>query len=185
LPGKVYAYDNLAAAALLIALGVEPERFLPYFERYSGIERRYQIVSDGDVTVIDDYAHHATAVAATLAATAQKYPNRRIICVFEPHTYSRTRETVGQLATAFRDASVTYIAEVYPAREQKLASSITGHDVVVKILTANPGADVRYVANRAGALTQLKRELKVGDVVVVMAVGSFNTLVNDLKKIAV
>ncbi len=184
LPGKIYAYDNMAAAAVLFALGIDPEDFLPHFARYSGIERRYQIVANGKVAIIDDYAHHATAVAETLAATRLKFPGRRVICVFEPHTYSRTRETIDQLARAFTSADVAYIAEVYPAREQKLPSSITGHDVVAKILAANPGADVRYVADREDALSQIKTELKPGDVVVVMAVGSFNTLVNDLKEIS-
>ena len=183
LPGSLYAYDNLAAAAVLVSLGISPEKFLPYFAEYRGIERRYQIVSDGDITVIDDYAHHATAVAATLAATRQKYPGRRVLCVFEPHTYSRTRETIDLLATAFRNADVTYIAEVYPAREQKLPTSITGHDVIARILEANPATEpsrIRYVADRSDAIAQLKQEMKPGDVVIVMAVGSFNTLVHDI-----
>lgn len=181
LPGKIYAYDNLAAAAVLTALGIAPDDFLPHFARYTGIERRYQVVADGTIAIIDDYAHHATAVAATLDATKLKYPGRRIVCVFEPHTYSRTRETVAELANAFTSADVAFIAEVYPAREQKLESSITGHDVVAKVLAAHPGSDVRYVADRADALGQLKAELRRDDVVIVMAVGSFNTLVNDLK----
>ena len=179
LPGKLYAYDYLAAVTVLKTLGYTEEWILPVLQKYSGIKRRYEIISQGNYTVIDDYAHHPTAVKATLDATKEKYAGRRVVAFFEPHTYSRTKETLSDLAQAFGSADLVYLAEVYPAREQKLPSSITGREVAAAIAVNNP--NVRYVVNREEALREYSKETKPGDVIVVMAVGSFNTLAYDLK----
>ncbi len=180
LPGQPYAYDNLAAATVLLELGFAPEQFLPMFLKYSGIKRRYEIIEDGQFAVIDDYAHHPTAVKQTIEATKEKYPGRRIVAFFEPHTYSRTKETLSDLAKAFGAADLVYLAEIYPAREQKLPSSISGLEVVDQIKENNP--NTYYVKNKEDALAQYSQQAKEGDVVVVMAVGSFNTLAYDLKE---
>jgi UDP-N-acetylmuramate--L-alanine ligase len=179
-PGMPYAYDNLAAISTLLALGHKPETFLNIVKEYNGVKRRYEIIMDDEITVIDDYAHHPTAVRMTLEATRQKYPDRRIICFFEPHTYSRTKETLPDLMSSFGKADLAYIAEVYPAREQKLPSSITGQQVVAEIMKNHQ--NVKYVSDRTEALNEYLKEAKPRDVVVVMAVGSFNTLVYNIKE---
>ncbi|MBU6447583.1 hypothetical protein KGQ24_01935 [Patescibacteria group bacterium] len=178
LPGVAYAYDYSAAICVLQQLGYEYENVKNIIAEYSGVKRRYEIVYDADVTIIDDYAHHPTAVKATLEATREKYPGRRIVCFFEPHTYSRTQETLAQLKVAFAPADLVYIAEVYPAREQKQESSITGNDVVRAVSESHP--NVYFVSDKQDALQ--KYDLKKGDVVIVMAVGSFNTLSYDLAR---
>jgi UDP-N-acetylmuramate--L-alanine ligase len=180
LPGMPYAYDNLAAISVLLNLGYTPEQLQELVSKYTGVKRRYQIIKDDEIAIIDDYAHHPTAVQQTIEATRLKYPSRRIICFFEPHTYSRTRETLGELEKAFNSADLVYLAEVYPAREQKLPSSITGQEVVEKIAQYQP--NVVYVKDKAEALEKFKDKVQPGDVIVVMAVGSFNTLVYDLKE---
>lgn len=178
LPGVVYAYDYSAALCVLQQLGYEYERVKDIVAKYSGVKRRYEIVYNADITIIDDYAHHPTAVKATLEATREKYPGRRIVCFFEPHTYSRTRKTLTQLKNAFAASDLVYIAEVYPAREQKLESSITGYDVV-KAISENH-SNVHLVLDKQDALKKYRHEK--GDVVIVMAVGSFNTLSYDLAR---
>ncbi|MHB8871154.1 MAG: UDP-N-acetylmuramate--L-alanine ligase [Candidatus Doudnabacteria bacterium] len=180
LPGKPYAYDYLAAKTTLETLGFNFQDFEQYFKDYTGVKRRYETIYDGNITIIDDYAHHPTAVRETLEATKEKYPNRRIVCFFEPHTYSRTKETLSDLERAFNSADLAYIAEVYPAREQKLESSITGQDVVNKVVEFNK--NTYFVLDKQDALSKYRQQKKDGDVVIVMAVGSFNTLVDDLKK---
>ena len=108
-------------------------------------------------------------------------PKHTVICFFEPHTYSRTQQTLSELSLAFNAADQVYIAEVYPAREQKLATSISGQEVVLAVAAQNP--KVEYIADRVSALQKYKSEVRPGDVVVVMAVGSFNTLVDEFKKV--
>lgn len=181
LPGKVYAYDYAAALAVLNVLGYDYARVKNLVKKYSGVKRRYEIISDGEITIIDDYAHHPTAVKETLDATRDRYAERRIVCFFEPHTYSRTKATLAELENAFGSADQVFIAEVYPAREQKLPSSITGTEVAAAVEKNNP--NTVYVRDRADALEKYKQIRQKGDVVVVMAVGSFNTLVYDLEKL--
>lgn len=178
LPGTVYAYDYSAGIAVLEEIGYEYENIKNIIAEYSGVKRRYEIIHDNGITVIDDYAHHPTAVRATLEATREKYPGRRIVCFFEPHTYSRTQETLSELKNAFAAADLVYIAEVYPAREQKLESSITGSQVV-KAVSENH-QNVSLVHDKQDALK--KYQPVNGDVVIVMAVGSFNTLSYDLAR---
>ena len=180
LPGKAYAYDYLAAKTTLETLGFDFTAFEKYFIEYTGVKRRYELIYQKNITIIDDYAHHPTAVRETLEATREKYPEKRIVCFFEPHTYSRTKETLADLEKAFTAADLVYIAEVYPAREQKLASSITGVDVVAAVSKFHK--NVFFVSDKADALEKYRAEKKDGDIVIVMAVGSFNTLVYDLKK---
>lgn len=180
LPGLVYTYDNLGAISVLLELGIDHADLKKLVEEYSGIKRRYEILSEGDFVVVDDYAHHPTAVKQTLEATRSKYPDRRIVCFFEPHTYSRTLETLPELQNAFNSADLVYLAEVYPAREQRLPTSIKGEEVVEKVREKHNS--VFFVKDRTDALEQYSKEAKKGDVVVVMAVGSFNTLAYDLKE---
>jgi UDP-N-acetylmuramate--L-alanine ligase len=182
-PGELYAYDMLAASTVLKHLfhqnDEEFKKAISLLPEYKGIKRRYEIISESNPVIIDDYAHHPSAVRQTLEATREKYPDQRIICFFEPHTYSRTKETLKELENAFGSAGIVFIAEVYPAREQKLPSSITGQEVVDKIKEHHD--EVYLVKDRADAMEKYKAIAKSDDVIVVMAVGSFNTLVYDLK----
>lgn len=180
-PGEAYAYNFLAATAAVLAAYPETdlEQLQELAASYTGVKRRFEAISEGDPYIIDDYAHHATAVRKTLEAARLKFPHRRIVCFFEPHTYSRTKETLPELAEAFGAADVTYIAEIYPAREKKLASSITGAEVLEAVRAFTPNA--QYVADAADALRQYAAAAKPGDVVIVMAVGAFNRLAYNIR----
>ena len=170
-PGKLYGYNNLAAIAVLLCLGYKPEQFLDFVEKYQGLKRRFEISSEHGIVLIDDYAHHPTAVLRTLEAARQKYPDQRLIAVFEPHTFSRTREILPQLAKAFGPADLVLISEVYPAREQKLPDSVSGEMVARE--TAKNHPNVRFVAGQAVAQAELKKLARPGDVVVVMSVSPY------------
>ena len=183
-PGELYAYDFLAAFATLLSAypQTDLEQLQEIFASFHGIRRRYEIIgASNGITIIDDYAHHPTAVRKTIEATRAKFPDRRIICFFEPHTYSRTKETLPELATAFASADQVFIAEVYPAREQRLPSSISGAELVEAIKPNQP--NTRLVATKAEALNEYMKISKPGDVIVIMAVGSFNLLANDIKEV--
>ncbi len=179
-PGHAYAANILAASAVLLHLGIDHNKIEENVRTYTGIKRRYEIITEGEYTIIDDYAHHPTAVRQTLEATRMKYPHSRIVCFFEPHTYSRTKETLKDLAHSFAAADLVYLAEVYPAREQKNAASITGLQVLAEVTQSHQ--NVFYVADKQSALAEYAKQSKPGDAIVVMAVGAFNTLVYDLKK---
>jgi UDP-N-acetylmuramate--alanine ligase len=185
LPGKLNAYNALAVIATLRALGFQPADIQLDLLAYRGIKRRFEVVGmKNQITVIDDYAHHPTAVRETLLATKLKYPKQKVWAIFEPHTFSRTKATLNDLAKSFDTADEVLIAEIYPAREKVVDANISSKEVIDAIInqqSANSNQQtVRGVKNKQEALEILKKELVSGDVVVVMAVGNFNRLSYEL-----
>ena len=165
--------------ALLRTLGFSQKQVQSGLDEYEGLRRRFEMIGEKNgVRVFDDYAHHPTAVKETLAMARLRFPTARIWAVFEPHTYSRTQAVLADLATCFQDADQVLLAEIYPARERKTTASISGQDVVIEI--AKSHKNVRLVNDKNQAKAILQQELESGDVVVIMAVGNFNTLGSEL-----
>jgi UDP-N-acetylmuramate--L-alanine ligase len=188
LPGKINVYNALAAIATLRVLGFTRENLVLDLLSYQGIKRRFEVVGvKNGITIVDDYAHHPTAVRETLDAARLKYPKSKLWAVFEPHTFSRTKATIDDLARSFDAADEVLISDIYPARESAKDASITSEEVVQavkgQLSNVKGTTNVRLVHNKQQALSILKSELKPGDVVVIMAVGSFNRLAYELKKV--
>ena len=197
LPGKINVYNALAAIATLRVLGFTRENLVLDLLSYQGIKRRFEVVGvKNSITIVDDYAHHPTAVRETLDAARLKFfsqnskletKNSKLWAVFEPHTFSRTKATIDDLARSFDAADEVLISDIYPARESAKDASITSEEVVQavkgQLSNVKGSANVRLVHNKQQALSILKSELKPGDVVVIMAVGSFNRLAYELKKV--
>lgn len=186
LAGKINVYNSLAVIATLRALGFAQEQLALELLSYRGIKRRFEKLGEKNgVTIIDDYAHHPTAVKETLDAARLRYPKARIWAIFEPHTYSRTQATLPAMLTAFDSADQVLISKIYPAREKASAASITSEEVVNAIKDKRVKTDetIRVVQSKQEALDLLKSELKSGDVVIVMAVGEFNRLGYELKEV--
>ncbi len=180
LPGKINVYNALAVIATMRTLGFSQEQIALELLSYQGVKRRFELVGEKNgVTIIDDYAHHPTAVKETLEAAKLRYPDSKIWAIFEPHTFSRTKATLDDLTKAFDSANEVLISEIYPAREKASAATITAQEVVEKIENKH----TRLVHNKLEALDILKAELKSGDVVVVMAVGNFNRLGYELREV--
>jgi UDP-N-acetylmuramate--alanine ligase len=117
-PGKHNVLNSLSSIASALALNIEQEHIIHGLASFRGTHKRFELkgVKNG-VTVIDDYAHHPTEIKATLS-TAKKYPHKRIICVFQPHTYSRTITLLEDFAESFYDADEVILADIYAAREK-------------------------------------------------------------------
>lgn len=116
-PGEHNVYNSLAAAAAADCLGIDREYTAQALAKYAGTERRFQILgSRNGFTVIDDYAHHPTEIEATLR-TAGSYPHRDLWCVFQSHTYTRTKALMDDFARALTLADHIVLAKIYPARE--------------------------------------------------------------------
>ncbi len=177
--GEMNVYNALGVIAPLRTLGFEQASIQEGLDEYKGVKRRFELIGEkNNVTVYDDYAHHPTAVRETLLAARTRYQTNRVWAVFEPHTFSRTEATLPDLARSFIAANKVLLAEIYPAREQKTQHTISGAQVVEEI--AKHHSDVRLVADKGEALRILQDEIEPGDVVIIMAVGNFNTLGQDL-----
>lgn len=116
-PGRHNISNALAAAALAMQMQIQPEAISEGLHAFYGTDRRFQLKGKrGGVTIIDDYAHHPTEIAATLSAAAN-YPHKRILCVFQPHTYSRTKAFLDDFADSLAAADIVVLADIYAARE--------------------------------------------------------------------
>ena len=170
LPGK----HNVANALAAIAVGRELSIPFPVIARalaeFTGVVRRFETKGERDgVLVVDDYAHHPTEIAATLAAARQVYPRRRIVALFQPHLYSRTRDFAQDFGRALSACDVAVVTDVYPSREKPIPG-ITGELVAA---SARQAGHVRvvYVAEKEKVVGELERLLISGDLLLTMGAG--------------
>jgi len=118
LPGKYNMHNALAAFAIAQELKIKANVITTALSQIVGVKRRYEYKGEfGGAIIIDDYAHHPTEIKACLAAARDSYPDRRIICLFQPHTYTRTRDLFEEFTQAFVDADETMFVPIYAARE--------------------------------------------------------------------
>jgi UDP-N-acetylmuramate--alanine ligase len=114
--------NALAAIAAASVLGLPPQAAGESVARFGGVRRRFQYIGEAaGVTVMDDYAHHPTEIRATIAAARQRFPGRHLVCLFQPHTYTRTRYLLDDFRTCFEGVDRLFIAETYAAREDPSA----------------------------------------------------------------
>jgi UDP-N-acetylmuramate--alanine ligase len=131
-PGRHNASNALAAIALAVTMGIDIDAIIRGLGSFGGADRRFQYKGCVDgVTVIDDYAHHPTEIRATLTA-AQNYPHKRLVLVFQPHTYSRTKAFLDDFAEVLSLADVVVLADIYAAREQN-TYGVSSKDILSRL----------------------------------------------------
>ena len=117
--GKHMLLDSLAVIAICYYERLDAKEVSKSLKGFEGAKRRFSETKIGNIVIVDDYAHHPSEVRATIKAAKQKYPDKQIIAVFEPHTFSRTEEFAFELAKVFNTIDKTYIMDVFPAREKQ------------------------------------------------------------------
>ena len=168
-PGRHNVLNALAAVASGLALGARFEAMAPALTRFAGVGRRFEHVGDAaGVRVIDDYAHHPTEIAATLAAARGAYPGRRVVVAFQPHLFSRTRDFAADFGAALALADVLFLTEIYAAREKPIPG-ITA-DLIAEAVKA-AGGQLTWRGPRGELADALAAGVRDGDVVVVMGAG--------------
>ena len=168
-PGIHNVRNAAAALGALQALGADVHAGAQALAEFRGVGRRFERLGEvRGVAVVDDYAHHPTEVAATLAAARQAFPGRRLVAVFQPHLYSRTALHGESLGKALAAADMIVVAPIYGAREQPLAG--VTHHLVVRGAT-RAGAATVAVRDRAGLTEHVARAVRDGDVVFTLGAG--------------
>ena len=178
-PGYHNVQNALAAIGVGLALGVSLDAMRGGLLKFGGVDRRFQRLFDiAGVTIVDDYAHHPTEIAATLQAARASYPGRRVVAAFQPHLFSRTRDFADAFGEALCGADSVFLAEIYPAREQPIPG-ITS-DLVASAMQreGSPPVWQGARADLAEALTQFVRD---GDVVITMGAGDITRTGPELK----
>ena len=178
-PGVHSVINALGATAAALAAGAEVSACLKALEAFAGVGRRFEVVGEpSGVTIVDDYAHHPTEVAVTIAAARAAYPGRRLVALFQPHLYSRTRDFAERFAEALSKADVMVLTEIYAAREAPLPG-------VTSALIADPlrglrGEDAVLEVAKDEAAAELAAHVRPGDVVLSMGAGDIGGIAREL-----
>lgn len=179
LPGRHNVLNALAAIAVATELGVPDARIAAALETFRGVGRRFSIVGDfkvpdhrggGCYTVVDDYGHHPNEMEATLAAARGAWPQRRIVLVFQPHRYTRTRDCFEDFVRVIGDADAVLLTEVYAAGEQPLVAA--DGRALARALRVAGRVEPVFVEDVDALPETIRDFVRDGDVVVIMGAGT-------------
>ena len=177
IPGEHNVYNACAAAAAGDIYGADPEVTAKALRNYKGAKRRFEYRGEmNGITIIDDYAHHPTEIAATINA-AKKLKKDRVVVAFMPHTYTRTKALMGDFAKALSLADVVLLADIYPARETDNLgiSSETLADEIHKL-----GHPAVYLGSFEKIEDYVRKNLHKNDLLITMGAGNIDTVADDL-----
>ncbi|MGD0035812.1 MAG: UDP-N-acetylmuramate--L-alanine ligase [Bacteroidota bacterium] len=168
-PGKHNVQNSLGAIAVGLELGVPFEKIKSGIEKFAGVYRRWEKKGEvNGIAVYDDYAHHPTECRATLSGVKAGW-RRRVVCVFQPHLYSRTRDFYEDFGKSFLLSDVLVVTDVYPAREEPI-QGVTG-ELIVNAAKQFGHKDVHYVSDKKQVPAFLKTIVKPGDIIITMGAG--------------
>lgn len=169
IPGRHNIDNALAAIACSHILGVPIDKLQQNLGIFKGTHRRFDILGKVDtVTIIDDYAHHPTEVKATLEA-AKRYPHNRLWCIFQPHTYTRTKALLNDFASSFHNADAVIITDIYAARE-KDSGEIHSRDLAEAITHYHDS--VLYFSSFESIIDHVKKYIQPEDLIITMGAGN-------------
>jgi UDP-N-acetylmuramate--alanine ligase len=185
LPGRHNVLNALAAITIATELEIDDAAIQRALAGFQGIDRRLQWLGDletaaGRITLVDDYGHHPTEIAATVEAARQGWPGRRIVLVFQPHRYTRTRDLLDEFAQVLADADALVVAEVYPAGEAPIPGA-DGKALCRAIRTRGKVEPVllKSLDEMPDALAGIVRD---GDVVLTMGAGQIGNAAHELPR---
>lgn len=181
LPGRHNIQNSLAAVAVGLELEVPFGAIRKALQEFSGINRRFEIKGlISEIMVVDDYGHHPTEIEATLRAAKAGWPERRIVAVFQPHLYSRTRDFYKEFARAFFHADVFIACDVYPAREKPI-EGVSGK-LITDTATAMGHKKVFYFPDKTRLVENILPHIQAGDMVITIGAGDIWKVSDELVK---
>jgi UDP-N-acetylmuramate: L-alanyl-gamma-D-glutamyl-meso-diaminopimelate ligase len=179
-PGVHNVRNALAVTAAAAEQGLSADEIVAGLESFSGVKRRLELRGEvGGITVLEDFAHHPTAIAETLGAVRRRHGDRRICAVFEPRSWSLRRNVFqDRLAGAFGPADVVVLADVFGMADVPADQRLDPQRVVRELVAQ--GKDARFIPGVEAIVGRLADDLRPGDVVVVMSNGGFGGLIDKL-----
>lgn len=167
-PGEHNVYNALSAIAVAKELGISEEESVVGLKAFTGTDRRFEKKGElAGITIIDDYAHHPQEISATLSA-AKNYPHKKLWCVFQPHTYTRTKAFLDEFAEALSGADEVILAKIYPARETDTLG-ISSRDIADRL--EKMGKKVHYFETFDEIETFILENCSTGDLLITMGAG--------------
>jgi len=168
IPGVHYVKNSLVAVTIGMELGLDFNVIKSALEKFTGVYRRFEKKYNNDILVLDDYAHHPTETSATLAGIRAAW-DRRLIVVFQPHLYSRTKDFFQDFGRSFLNSDVFICTDVYPAREKPI-EGVSG-EMIASITKKYGHKNVQYVPDKKDVPEKLMSLKKKGDIIVTMGAG--------------
>lgn len=170
-PGVHNVYNSVAAAILASAYGISKESIIKGLENFSGTNRRFEIIgTKNGATIVDDYAHHPTEIKATISS-AKAHNINKLICVFQPHTYSRTKSFLKEFADAFKGADKVIVTDIYAAREP-FTDEVSSEDLVKLMKRAK--IDAVYIKSFEEIADEALSMLSENDMLITIGAGNVN-----------
>lgn len=179
LPGLHYVLNAIGAIALGFELDIPTGLLRDAISGFEGVERRFEFLRRGDITIIDDYAHHPKEIEETIKA-ARLLEGKRIIVIFQPHLYSRTMKLCEEFARSLGLADEIVVTDIYPAREEPIPG-ITGRIIVDNMI--EHGKKAKYIHEREEIAGQIKKIPKKGDIVLTLGAGNIREVALELDRI--
>ena len=182
-PGLHNVSNALAAISVCNYIGLNGKTIKKGLASFNGVSRRFQTISSKNgITIIDDFAHHPTAIKTTLATARAIYPSQRIWCVFQPHQHNRTKLLLREFAMALTLADKVIIADIYAARDSdREMASVSSLDLKRELQEI--GGDVEYAKNNSDIVNSLRLRVQRDDVVLILGAGDIWQVSHRLKKI--
>jgi UDP-N-acetylmuramate--alanine ligase len=185
LPGRHNVLNSLAALAVATELQIPDAAILRALANFQGIERRLQQLGEiqwpgGRAQIVDDYGHHPTEVAATLEAVRQGWPKRRLVLVFQPHRYTRTRDLLDDFGRTLSECDVLLVTEVYAAGEAPIAGA--DGRAICRAVRSRGHVEPIFVESVDDLAESLRAVLQDGDLVLTMGAGNLGAVAQDLKR---
>lgn len=185
MPGKHNVLNALAAIAVADDEGVADDAMQSALEKFEGVGRRFQVcgefpLADGDVMLVDDYGHHPRELEVTLEAIRNGFPERRLVMLFQPHRYSRTRDLYEDFVRVLSQADVLLLMDVYPAGEKPIAGA-DGRALCGSVRQRG-AVDPVFIARNESVEQPLKNVLKPGDLLLTQGAGDVGALAQQLVK---
>lgn len=179
-PGRHNVLNALASVAAASELEIPFETIADSLMGFRGVERRFEIkdIID-DVMVVDDYAHHPTEIQATLETARSSY-KRRIIAVFQPHLFSRTKQFYQEFAEVLHLADIAFLTDIYPAREKPM-EGVTS-ELIVRTAKKKGYENIRYVGAKENAVKEVLSMVRAGDMVITIGAGSITRINPEIVK---
>jgi UDP-N-acetylmuramate--alanine ligase len=178
IPGNHNIHNALATIILGTELGISFKKIKQILSLFQGVERRFDIKGMiNNIMIIDDYAHHPTEIEATIKSIRSGW-NNRLIVVFQPHLYTRTKDFYKEFASALQKADTIIVSDVYPAREKPI-NGVTG-ELISDWLTKTGQKEVYYIKDKTTIAEHLLKIIKSGDIVITMGAGDIGGVSEQL-----
>ena len=182
IPGVHNALNALGASILANQIGISWEEIRKWLGKFTGTKRRFELVGfNNDIYLYDDYAHHPTEIQATLAGARSWFPKRRIICIFQPHTFSRTKALFKEFSQCFTDANIAVITDIYASAREAYDNTFSSR-ILVDSMKSSHSHSI-YRSTKEDVVDYISHTARPGDIIITLGAGDIYNWLPNLKRV--